>query len=105
MSVALVTDENFKDHLSLRDKVVVKYFADWCGSCRLFAPKYRRLSNEERFAHIAFLNVNAEENPEARKMAGVSNLPYFAVFKDGELVEAVASSKEEAIIELIEKLQ
>lgn len=104
MSVALVTDENFKEHLSLRDKVVVKYYADWCGSCRLFAPKFRRLSNDERFADVAFLDVNAEENPEARKMAGVSNLPYFAVFKNGELVEAVASSKEAAVVELIEKL-
>lgn len=104
MAVAVVTDENFNEHLSLNEKVVVKYYADWCGSCKLFAPKYKRLSNDSRFEGIAFLDVNAEQNPEARKKAGVTNLPYFAIFKNGELVEAVASSKEDAVVELIEKL-
>lgn len=105
MAVALVSDKDFKDQLSLSEKTVVKYFADWCGSCKLFAPKFKRLSNEDRFADISFLEVNAEENPEARKMAGVSNLPYFAVFKNEEFVDAIASAKEEAVVGLIEKLK
>lgn len=104
MAVAVVTDENFNEQLSLADKVVVKYYADWCGNCKLFAPKFKRLSNDPRFEGVTFLDVNAEENPEARRKAGVTNLPYFAIFKSGELVEAVASSKEEAIVELIQKL-
>lgn len=105
MAVEIITDQEFNDTLQQNDKVVVKYFADWCGSCRLFAPKFKRLSNDERFEGIAFLDVNAEKNPEARKMAGVSNLPHFAIFKNGELVDTVSSSKEEAVVELIEKLK
>lgn len=104
MAVELITDQEFQDKLQSNDKVVVKYFADWCGSCRLFSPKFKRLSNDERFEGIAFLDVNAEKNPEARKAAGVNNLPHFAIFKNGELVDSVASSKEEAVVELIEKL-
>lgn len=104
MAVELVTDNEFQSKLKEHDKVVVKYFADWCGSCRLFAPKYKRLSNEEKYSDFTFLDVNAEKNPEARKMAGVSSLPYFAVFKNGELQEGVATNKEEAFVELIEKL-
>lgn len=105
MAVELVTDQEFKTKLEEKDKVVVKYYADWCGSCRLFKPKFRRLSEDEKYKDIAFLDVNAEENQEARKLAGVTNLPFFAVFKSGQLVEGVASNKEEAVVELIEKLK
>lgn len=104
MEVKETIDSNFQEAISAADKVIVKYYADWCGSCRLFNPKYKRLANDERFDGIAFLNVNAEENQEARKAAGVTNLPFFAIFKGGELVETVASSKEEAIVELLNKL-
>ena len=101
MAVELVTDNEFHSKLKDHNKVVVKYFADWCGSCRLFAPKYKRISNDEQFSDITFLDVNAEKNPEARKAAGVSSLPYFAVFQDGEFVDGVATNKEEAFVELI----
>ena len=103
MSVTIATDKDFKDFLNTNEIVVVKYYADWCGSCKLFAPKYRRVSDEADFQDITFLDVNAEENPEARKMAGVDNLPFLAVFRDGTLVEGSASSKEEYLRSLIEK--
>ncbi len=105
MAVDIITDNEFKDRLSDHEKVVVKFYADWCGNCRLFAPKFRRLSDDNRFEGVAFLDINAEKNPAARKVAGVSNLPYFAIFKDGNLTEGIATSREEAVVELIEKLK
>lgn len=104
MAVEVVNDSTFKEKINKNEKVVVKYYADWCGSCRLFKPKYRRLSENDEYKDVAFLDVNAEENQEARKLAGVTNLPYFAAFKKGELVDAVATAKEDAVVELIEKL-
>jgi thiol-disulfide isomerase/thioredoxin len=104
MAVEIVTDQEFKDEINGHDKVVVKYFADWCGNCRLFAPKFRRLSDDDRFVGVHFLDINAENNPLARKAAGVTNLPFFAVFKNGELVEGVPTSKEEAVVDLISQL-
>lgn len=105
MAVELANDSVFQELLKTNEKVVVKYYADWCGSCRLFKPKFKRLSEDVRFDGITFVDVNAEKSPEARKAAGVTNLPYFAVFKNGELVDSVASSKEDAVVELIEKLK
>jgi thiol-disulfide isomerase/thioredoxin len=104
MAVLLTNDADFQRLLQENEKVVVKYFADWCGSCKLFAPKFRRMSENEAFQGVAFLDVNAEENPEARKMAGVTNLPYFAVFKNGELVSADFTAKEEGVAKLIEQI-
>ncbi len=104
MAVQVVNDTEFKDLISSHSKVVVKYQADWCGNCKLFAPKYKRVSNEEEHADKLFLDVNAEQNPEARKLAGVDNLPFLAVFKDGQLVEGSASNKEEYLRSLMAKL-
>jgi len=104
MAVIKADDSQIKELVSGNEKVVIKYYADWCGNCRLFSPKYKRISDNEQYAGITFLDVNAEHSPEARKMAGVTNLPYFATFRNGELQEGIAASKEEAVLELINKL-
>jgi thiol-disulfide isomerase/thioredoxin len=101
MALQKVTDAEFEQLLQSHDKVVVKYYADWCGSCRLIAPKYNKLA-ESADSNILFLDVNAEENPAARRAAGVTNLPFFAVFKKGELAEGVNTSRIELLEELIQ---
>lgn len=104
MSVQVSTDNDFNELLASNEMVVVKYFANWCGSCKLFAPKYRRLAADDRFTGVTFLDVNAEESPEARKTAGVDNLPYFAVFKEGKLVDGAATSLEAKVVEMLQGL-
>ncbi len=105
MAVLDANDSNFETILQENEKVVVKYYADWCGNCKLFAPKYKRVSNEENNSQLVFLDVDAEKNPLARKMAGVNNLPFLAVFQNGQLIEGDASSKEEYLRTLIAKIQ
>ena len=104
MAVEVLDDSNFTVALKNNDRTIVKYHAGWCGSCRLFAPKFKRLSNDERFSNINFVDVDAEKNPNARGLAGVTNLPFFAVFKGDQLVEAVSTSKEDMVLELLNKL-
>jgi thiol-disulfide isomerase/thioredoxin len=104
MAVIKATDTDFNEVLASNEKVVVKYYADWCGNCRLFSPKFKRMSDDEQFTDVAFVDVNAETSPDARKLAGVTNLPFFAVFRNGELVDTVAASKEDAVRNLIQKL-
>ena len=105
MAVEILDDSTFKEALKGNKKTVVKYYAGWCGSCRLFAPKFKRLSNDDRFADVTFIDVDAEKNPEARKLAGVSNLPFFATFKGDQLIDATPTSKEEQVVEMLEKLK
>lgn len=102
--VKQIDDAAFASALKENDKVIVKYYADWCGSCRLFAPKFKRLAADPRFEGVTFLDVNAEHSPEARKAAAVDNLPFIAVFKNGQLIEGASSSKEDYVVSLLEKL-
>ncbi|WP_026462478.1 thioredoxin family protein [Adhaeribacter aquaticus] len=104
MAIIQATDSDFNNILTSNEKVIVKYYADWCGNCRLFSPKFKRMSDNEQYKDVTFVDVNAEQSPEARKVAGVTNLPFFAVFKNGELVDTVAASKEDAVTNLINKL-
>lgn len=97
-------DADFQKWLEEHPKVVIKFYADWCGSCRLFEPKYKRISDEERFSDVVFLDINAEKNPQARKAAGVTHLPYFAVFRNGRLVEGAATTKEDYVVQMIQRL-
>lgn len=100
----IATDNDFESLLKTNAKVIVKYYADWCGSCKLFAPKFKRHANNEANASILFLEVNAEENEIARKLGGVDNLPYIATFKNGALLEGAATSKEEYLQKMIDDL-
>lgn len=98
------TDDDFNNVLAEHPKVIVKFYADWCGQCRLFSPKFTRLSDDEHYKDVAFVDVNAEKSPAARKAAGVDNLPFFAIFKNGQLVEGTATSREEKVIEMLQNL-
>ena len=104
MAVFIGTDVDFEKTLETSGKVIVKYYADWCGSCKLIAPKFKRLSNDEQYGGTTFLEINAEENEIARKMANVDNLPYFATFKNGSLLHGSATSKEEVIVSMLNEL-
>lgn len=104
MEVIEVTDQELQEQIANHDKVVIKYYADWCGACRLFNAKFKRLAKDERFEGVSFFNVNAEHNPEARKLANVDNLPSFAIVSKGEFKETIFTSKEEAVVGLINTL-
>ncbi len=99
--VTKTTDSEFDELIKNNSKVVIKYFANWCGTCRLFAPKFTKISNKEEYNDILFLDVNAEENPAARKFGGVTNLPYFVVVKNGEVLSADTTAKEEGVEKMI----
>jgi thioredoxin 1 len=103
--VQIATENDFESIIKNNPQVIVKYFADWCGSCKLFAPKFKRHSNDEANADILFLEVNAEENELARKHGGVDNLPYLASYKNGVLLEGTATSKEEYLQKMMDDLR
>ncbi|MEL7001638.1 MAG: thioredoxin family protein [Bacteroidota bacterium] len=104
MAVTNITDEEFSQTIN-DGKVIVKYYASWCGICTQFAPKFKRLSDDPKYSDINFVEVMAEQNPKARIAAGVISLPYIATFENGIKVETVSSNQEAETVALLENLQ
>jgi thioredoxin 1 len=104
MEIINSNDNTFKNILAGSPKIVVKFYAGWCGSCRLIAPKFKQLAEREDLQDVVFVEVDAENNPQTRSLAKVNNLPFFATFKDGELVEGHPTSKIEAVESMIKSL-
>lgn len=98
-----LTDDTLQEVVSNHETVLVQFSAGWCGNCRLMKPKFKRLSGEQA-ENVAFVIVDAEKFPESRKLANVTNLPTFASFKNGVLVNQVQTNKEEQLKTLIDEV-
>jgi thioredoxin 1 len=88
--------------VSENEKVVVQFSASWCGNCRIMKPKFKKMATENE--NITFVIVDAENSPESRKLANVSNLPTFATFLNGELVNQTQTNKQEVLSELVNEI-
>ena len=98
-----LTEDTLQSIVSENEKVVVQYGATWCGNCRIMKPKFKKLASENE--DVAFLIVDAEKLPNSRKFANVDNLPTFAAFEGGNLVDQVQTNKAEGLIELFNKIK
>lgn len=94
--------DNLKEIVAENGTVVVQYMAGWCGNCRVMKPKFKKLAEENEQA--TFLLVDAEKFPESRKLANVDNLPTFATFKNGSLVNQVQTNKFDPLKDLVNEV-
>jgi thiol-disulfide isomerase/thioredoxin len=96
-----LTEDNLADIISQNQKVLVQFSAGWCGNCRIMKPKFKKKSSENN--DIPFVLVDSEKFPNSRKLADVSNLPTFAVFKNGECVNQLQTNKSELLLSFIDE--
>ena len=81
------TNENFNEEvLNSNVPVLVDFYADWCGPCRMMGPVVAKLSEEyEGKAKVGKVNVDEEELLSAKY--GVMSIPYFVIIKDGKVID------------------
>ena len=87
MGKALVlTDANFDETIKSDKPVLVDFWAEWCGPCKMIGPAVEELATDyEGKAVVGKLNV--DENPEVTARYGVRNIPTLLVFKNGSIVD------------------
>jgi len=102
--ITQLTDQESSALIQEGKPVMVMFYANWCGSCRLFKPKFERISNRGCYDGIEFITLNAEECPQMRKKAQVNALPFFATFHQGELQSSGATIREEQICRMLESI-
>ena len=97
-----LNEDTLQNLVATNEKVVVQFSASWCGNCRIMKPKFKKLASENEA--VTFVLVDAENFPESRKMANVSNLPTFATFVNGKLVNETQTNKAEVLTELVNEI-
>jgi thioredoxin 1 len=84
MATKTVTDSSFgAEVLGASQPVLVDFWAEWCGPCRMIAPALEELS-EELGDRVTIAKLNIDENPEAPTRYGVRGIPTMILFKDGQ---------------------
>lgn len=104
MAVSNVNDSEFNKALKTHDDVIVKYYADWCSACRLYAPIFKRLSEDKRFKKVKFLEVNIDHCPRAKGKVKIDFIPFVATFKNGELLDAMPTTQQTKTVIMLEEL-
>jgi thiol-disulfide isomerase/thioredoxin len=98
-----LNEDTLQDLVSKNEKVVVQFSASWCGNCRIMKPKFKKLASENE--DLTFILVDAENSPESRKLANVSNLPTFATFVNGVLVNETQTNNAEVLVDLVNEIK
>ncbi|MBX7514977.1 MULTISPECIES: thioredoxin [Qipengyuania] len=84
MATINVTDEGFqKDVLDSDKPVLVDFWAEWCGPCKMIAPALEELS-EEMADQVTIAKMDIMENTGVPGQMGVQSIPYLVLFKDGQ---------------------
>ncbi len=81
-----ITDSNFNNVISKNKTVLVDFWAEWCGPCRMIGPIIEELANEYKGKAIIG-KLDVDSNQESSVKYGVRSIPTILTFKDGEIVD------------------
>ena len=97
MSVINITKENFEQEVLRSEKpVLLDFYADWCGPCRMVAPTVHEIAEENDYIKVGKINV--DENPDLATEYGVMSIPTLIVVKDGKVVNQAVGGRSKAAI-------
>ena len=102
MAVVNITDANFKEEVLESDKkVLVDFWAPWCGPCRMVSPIVEEIAAENSAIKVAKINI--DEQPQLASQYGVMSIPTLMVFENGDIADkAVGARNKSFILQMLE---
>jgi thioredoxin 1 len=99
MATVNLTEDTFDDTVTKDGIVLVDYWAEWCGPCRMFAPVYEKAS--EKHSDIVFGKVDTEEEQGIPVVSTIRSIPTLQAFRDGILVFSQPGALPSATLEKV----
>jgi thioredoxin 1 len=96
-STIKVTDQTFSTDVLASDKpVIVDFWAEWCGPCRMVAPVLEEIAAQHD--EITVVKLNIDENPQIAEKYQILSIPTMSVFSGGEVVKTIVGAKPKAAL-------
>jgi thioredoxin-like negative regulator of GroEL len=86
--------------IKTKPRLFIRFHASWCGVCKLLAPHVNGLKADDAYGDVTFIDVDVEEFMDVKEAFKINDLPYFAGFKGGQLVEEFSTAKKDRVTEL-----
>ena len=83
MATIDITAETFEETIEKNDIVIVDFWAEWCGPCKILGPRFEELSNEIK--DVKFFKLNVDNNQQTAAKFQIRSIPTLLLFKNGQL--------------------
>ena len=102
MNMTELSDDTIFEIIEKEPMVFIDFYASWCGSCRVAAPMFARVAEEEG---VKIYKIDVEKNPKIKELIELPGLPSVGCFKKGEPQDLVNVTKEEAFRQFIQTMK